>query len=131
MRNALGEVALIGSRAPCRSRKDTQGRLMRNMRSHLLAAGIPELIARDLKDYSRKAIQYANAADRLQQLRSKLERQRLNAPLFNASLFVRNLESAFEMIWERYLKGMAPAHVDVRCSSACTTMTPHGIGGPQ
>lgn len=96
--------------------------------SHLLAAGMPELIARDLNDYARKAVHWANAGDQLPQIRARLDRQRMDAPLFDAALCVRDLETAYEMIWERYLNGMAPAHIDVRPSSGCATMTPDGIG---
>ncbi len=95
--------------------------------SHLLAAGMPELIARDLNDYARKAIHWANAGDQLRQIRAKLDHQRMNAPLFDASLFVRDLETAYEMIWTRYLKGLAPVHLDVPPSSACSVMTSNGI----
>jgi protein O-GlcNAc transferase len=81
--------------------------------SHLLAAGMPELIARNLDEYAGKAIRLAHSGEELGQMRAKLDRQRKKAPLFDASVFVRDLESALETIWNRYLKGLAPAHIDV------------------
>lgn len=81
--------------------------------SHLSAVGMTELIARNLDEYARKAIHLAHAGEELGKMRAKLDGQRKKAPLFDASLFVRDLESALATIWNRYLKGLAPAHIDV------------------
>jgi protein O-GlcNAc transferase len=79
--------------------------------SHLLAAGLPELVARNLDVYTQKALDLARKPERLQALRSKLNRQRRVNPLFDAAAFTRDLESGFEIIWERYCRGLAPDHL--------------------
>jgi protein O-GlcNAc transferase len=81
--------------------------------SHLMTAGIPELVAANLEAYTQSAIRLAMDPTRLQALRAQLNYQKLNNPLFNAGAFVRDLETGFEMIWKRHCNGLAPAHVRV------------------
>jgi predicted O-linked N-acetylglucosamine transferase (SPINDLY family) len=42
-------------------------------------------------------------------LRAKLARNRLTFPLFDTDRFRRNIESAYETMWERYQRGEPPA----------------------
>jgi hypothetical protein len=34
-------------------------------------------------------------------------------PLFDTQGFVRQLETGFEIIWQRFLEGLRPDHVDI------------------
>jgi predicted O-linked N-acetylglucosamine transferase (SPINDLY family) len=76
--------------------------------SLLNAAGLPELIASDLRHYEQRAIDLAREPDELQRLRAKLLAQRSIAPLF-----VRNLERAYLAMWEIYASGRSPQPIEV------------------
>jgi predicted O-linked N-acetylglucosamine transferase (SPINDLY family) len=49
-----------------------------------------------------------NPAD-LHSVREKVVRNRPVRPLFDTPRFVRNLEKAFEIMWEKYCKGEKPS----------------------
>jgi predicted O-linked N-acetylglucosamine transferase (SPINDLY family) len=77
------------------------------------AVGLPELIAKDEADYEEKALTLANDTEALVALRGKLMSKRLKSPLFDTDSFARDLEQGFNMIFDRHLHGLPPAHVDI------------------
>ena len=77
--------------------------------SLLRSVGLPELVADDLADYERRAVDLAGAPDLLGALRSRLEQSRATAPLFDTRGFARGLEAAFDTAWACHLAGAAPA----------------------
>jgi len=75
--------------------------------SLVAAAGLPQLACRSMDDYENTAVRLAHHPAELRSLRRTLAaRERL--PLFDTSRFVRDLESAFEAMWKRYLAGQPP-----------------------
>jgi predicted O-linked N-acetylglucosamine transferase (SPINDLY family) len=86
--------------------------------SALRAAGLPELIAQDLKQYAARALELARKPARLAELRSRLASNRDQCPLFDTARQVRNLESAYTLMWERYRGGLPPASFAVPGSPA-------------
>ena len=82
--------------------------------SLLLAIGLPELIAEDLADYEAKALQLATNPDKLAKLQKQLEVNRLTTPLFDSERFTLHLENAYRQIWDIYIAGKAPQHLDVQ-----------------
>jgi predicted O-linked N-acetylglucosamine transferase (SPINDLY family) len=44
-------------------------------------------------------------------IKSKLLNNLDNAPLFNSSLFTKNLESAYEVMFEKFHQGDEPDHI--------------------
>ena len=81
--------------------------------SLLAAVGLPELITDDLEDYERLALGLSQNPDALAALRTKLAQNRLTEPLFDTPRFVRNLESAYRQIWDRFLSGETPRMIEV------------------
>jgi predicted O-linked N-acetylglucosamine transferase (SPINDLY family) len=77
--------------------------------SLLHAVGLPELITENFADYERLAVRLASNPDELAALRSKLHHGRAAGPLFDTDRFRRHLEAAFDEMWERHLRGEAPA----------------------
>ena len=77
------------------------------------AVGMPELIAKDEAEYEEKALALANDLEALASLRAKLKRRRLSSPLFDTAGFAVNIERGFDMIFERHMQGLPPAHLDV------------------
>jgi protein O-GlcNAc transferase len=75
--------------------------------SLVAAAGLPQMACRSMEDYENTAVRLAGDPAELRGLRRTLSaRERL--PLFDTPRFVRNLESAFEAMWIRYLAGQRP-----------------------
>ena len=80
----------------------------------LSAAGMPELIARRGQDYEALAVSLATDRGRLQAIRERLWRQRLTCPLFDSDRYVRYLEDGLSLMWENYLRGEPPRHLEVQ-----------------
>ncbi len=75
--------------------------------SLVAAAGLPQLACRSLEDYEEAAVRLAQDPAELRRLRQTLAaRERL--PLFDTPRFVRDLESAFDTMWKRFLAGKPP-----------------------
>ncbi len=81
--------------------------------SLLNAIDLPELIATTEDEYEALAIELAAHPERLGEIRKKLERNRLIAPLFDTGLFARHIEAAFAQMYENYQAGLPPGRVFV------------------
>jgi len=76
--------------------------------SILTAAGLPELVAYNLKDYEALALSLARDPARLKSIRAKLEQTRLQLPLFNIDKYIINLEKAYQAMWQTWQAGEEP-----------------------
>ena len=76
--------------------------------SLLKAIGMPELVTESLADYEALALELARDPALLRATKDRLLRNRGAAPLFNADLYRRHLESAYRMMWERHSAGQPP-----------------------
>ncbi len=74
----------------------------------LNAVGMEELITSDPQQYEERACHLATHPDALAQIREKLARNRLASPLFDTGRQVRNLEAAYQTMWQRNQAGLAP-----------------------
>jgi protein O-GlcNAc transferase len=82
--------------------------------SSLLAAmGLEELIATEAVDYVDLAIRLCSDSKQHRLIKSKLSRNRYMKALFDTKRFARNLENAFEQIWDIYSKIECPRHIYV------------------
>ena len=81
--------------------------------SLLGAVGLPELVAESLADYEALALKLATTPALLAEIREKLERNRLAAPLFDTGRFRHRIEAAYIAMYERSQRGEAPAGFDV------------------
>ena len=77
--------------------------------SLLTAAGLPELIVKDVTQYEEMAVDLALHPTRLARIKLKLAQQRLTIPLFDTPRFTRHLEAAYAGIYERYQAELPPA----------------------
>jgi protein O-GlcNAc transferase len=78
--------------------------------SLLRTAGVPELIAASPSDYEAKALQLAAQPQHCAQLKRRLA-QRATV-LFDTQRYTRNLEAAYQMIYERHRRGQPPDHIN-------------------
>jgi predicted O-linked N-acetylglucosamine transferase (SPINDLY family) len=81
--------------------------------SLLSAAGLPELITRDLDHYAALALELAHNPARLREIRARLAHNRGTCPLFATDRFRRHLESGYITLWERSQRGETPAPFSV------------------
>jgi predicted O-linked N-acetylglucosamine transferase (SPINDLY family) len=90
-----------------------QGFAARVAGSQLAAIGMPELIATNLADYETLALELARSPERLAAIRAKLSRNRASHPLFNTALLCRNIEGAYETMWDIWQRGDSPRSFSV------------------
>jgi predicted O-linked N-acetylglucosamine transferase (SPINDLY family) len=81
--------------------------------SLLNAIGLPELITFTQKEYEALAIELATNPKKLVDIKLKLARNRLNAPLFDTPLFTKNLEAAYIKMMEQYQADLQPDHIAI------------------
>lgn len=82
--------------------------------SLLSALGLPELITRTREDYEALAIDLALDKQRRQGIRERLQESCLRASLFDAALYTKRLEAAYEAMYRRHQAGLLPDHLDLR-----------------
>lgn len=82
--------------------------------SLLSAAGLPELITHSREEYEKLALALARNPDRLRELRKRLIAARDTCALFDTERTTRQIEAAYETIWQRYRDGLPPDHIDIR-----------------
>ena len=76
--------------------------------SLLHAVGLPELVTHDLPGYAALASALLADPSRLRDLRARLARLRLEAPLFDVAGYTRALETLYAGMWQRHRDGLAP-----------------------
>ena len=84
--------------------------------SLLGAIGLQELITYSLADYEVCALRLAADRALLASVRERLVRNRRTHPLFDTDRFVRDLEAAYTVMWERTRRGERPASFAVASS---------------
>lgn len=81
--------------------------------SLLRAMQLPELVAEDGDRYVDLCVELASNAERLRALRARIEASRTTAALFDSRRYTRNLERAFQLIYERARQGLDPERIEV------------------
>ena len=76
--------------------------------SLLHAIGMAELAVASLAAYEERALQLAGNPRELAALKARLVRHRDTKPLFDTARFTRNLERAYEAMWDRSQRGLPP-----------------------
>lgn len=76
--------------------------------SLLHAMGLSELVTHSLADYAALALALVGDPQRLRALRSRLARQRLDAPLFDVARYTLGLEALYVQMWQRHCDGLPP-----------------------
>ena len=82
--------------------------------SLLNAVGLPELVTRTREEYEALAIDLALDKPKLQGIRGRLQGNSLTMPLFDAALYTKHLEAAYEAMYRRHQAGLPPDHIDIQ-----------------
>jgi predicted O-linked N-acetylglucosamine transferase (SPINDLY family)/thioredoxin-like negative regulator of GroEL len=85
--------------------------------SLLTAVGLPELITSSQAQYEELAVALATHPQRLAGIRRRLAENRRTAPLFDAALSTRHIESAFRQIVERQRAHLTPQILYIACDA--------------
>jgi predicted O-linked N-acetylglucosamine transferase (SPINDLY family) len=79
--------------------------------SLLNAIGLPELVTQTQAEYEALAIELAKDQVKLQEIKDKLERNRLTTPLFDSAAFAKDIETVYSKIYEKYQADLLPDHI--------------------
>ncbi|PJE68874.1 hypothetical protein COU96_02825, partial [Candidatus Shapirobacteria bacterium CG10_big_fil_rev_8_21_14_0_10_38_14] len=98
--------------------------------SLLTAVGLPELITHTQKEYEALAVSLATNPKKLDPIRYSLLSNRPTYPLFDTGKFTKNLERAFETIWQRHQKGLLPENINIvdKIGKDVYSMTNNNLG---
>ena len=77
------------------------------------AVNLPELITTSQEQYESLAVELATNSEKLKIIKDKLVDNLPTAPLYDAPLFTRHLESAYLTMYDRYQNGLDPDHIYV------------------
>lgn len=80
----------------------------RHSATHLINAGLPELVTEDWCDYEKRVLELAFDINSLSIIRSHLRSMLLKSPLCDAVKFSNNLNNALRAVWQRYCEGKKP-----------------------
>jgi predicted O-linked N-acetylglucosamine transferase (SPINDLY family) len=81
--------------------------------SLLRAIGLDELITTSLDEYQALALRLAREPHLLAELRARLIQNRQTHPLFDTARFTRNIEAAYQQMWEIWRAGRPPTAFSV------------------
>ena len=81
--------------------------------SLLNAIGLSELATNSEKEYEDLAIELATNSEKLEETKNKLKNNRNTKPLFNTQIFARNIEKAYSLMYERYLKNLPLDNIEI------------------
>jgi len=81
--------------------------------SLLKAMNLSCLITNTVTEYEDLAVTLATQADLLKNIRTKLEYIKVQAPLFNTPQTTRQIENAYQKIWNLYLQGQPPKNIEI------------------
>lgn len=79
--------------------------------SLLTAAGLPELVAKDMLEYEDLAVELATNRAKLSAIRAKIELSRFTNALFDTERWVRNVEALYWQAWRNFEAGKEPGHI--------------------
>lgn len=81
--------------------------------SILSALDVSELITESPEEYEALARRFAQNEPELRALHEKIAANRSTQPLFDGPRFVKNLESAYRMMWQHFAGGDGPVPIEV------------------
>ncbi|MBV0934049.1 O-linked N-acetylglucosamine transferase, SPINDLY family protein [Marinobacterium weihaiense] len=80
----------------------------RHSATHLVNAGMPELVTHSWEEYHARVLELAADLDSLATIRTHLRAVLLQSPVCDADTFAGHLNNALRAIWQRYCEGKQP-----------------------
>ena len=72
----------------------------------ILNLGMPDWVANDENEYVKKAIKFSTNLELLTKINKSLRQTALESPLFNSTLFAKQLNNAFWEMWNNFILKM-------------------------
>ena len=91
-----------------------QGFASRVAGSLLKSVGLPELITTNEHDYEMLILELATKPSKLQKIRQKLAKNRLEQPLFDTEQYTKHIEEGFQKAYQNYCAGNTPQTIFVQ-----------------
>ncbi|GAA3540182.1 hypothetical protein GCM10022394_19940 [Zobellella aerophila] len=85
----------------------------RHSATHLVNAGMPELVASDWDEYRRRAVELASDWPNLSVIRACLRQILLKSPVCDGPRFAKHFTTAMRAIWQRYCEDKKPAALSI------------------
>ena len=82
--------------------------------SLLKSIGLEELVSHSIEEYKCRAITLATSPQQLISMKHKLLKNRTSTPLFDTPLITQHIEMAYQIAYDRYQSGLAPADIWIR-----------------
>ncbi len=79
--------------------------------SLLSSCGLSDFITNTFNEYESKAIELSNNPELILKAKNHINLNKFILPLFDAKLYVKNIETAYTLIYENYLNGVLPNHI--------------------
>ncbi len=80
----------------------------RHSATHLVNAGMPELVVNSWEEYQERVLELASDLDSLSTIRQHLRDVLLQSPVCDGPRFAKHFMRAMRAIWQRYCEGKAP-----------------------
>lgn len=80
----------------------------RHSATHLVNAGMPELVVNSWEEYRERVLELASDMDSLATIRQHLRQVLLESPVCDAPRFAKHFTTAMRAIWQRYCEEKAP-----------------------
>ena len=74
---------------------------------------LPELITTSYEEYEKEANKIANDKNYLSDLKNKILENKIKSSLYDVKLFTKNLEKAYSLMFEKYIKGEKKNNIEV------------------
>ncbi len=81
--------------------------------SLLTSIDLKELITNSETEFIDLAVELANNSSKLKKIKQKLQKNIKDKPLYNAKLFTKNIETAYQKTYERYMTDQTVSNIEV------------------
>jgi len=81
--------------------------------AQLMSCGLNELITENHDQYEKLAIKLALNPEKYNNLKKKIQNLKDNVPFFDLKLYVNQIETAYNAVYDRYHAGLPPDHIDI------------------
>ena len=85
----------------------------RHSATHLVNAGMPELVVNSWDEYRKRVIELASDLNSLSTIRTHLRDVLLQSPVCDGPRFGKHFTTAMRAIWQRYCEGKSPAALTI------------------
>ena len=82
--------------------------------SLLKAVNLPEMITTTQEQYERLAIELATNPEKIKTIKNKLASNLPTAPLYDTPLFTKNLEAAYQVMYEKYQNDLNLDDIEIK-----------------